>query len=127
MQTNSNSYDVIVMGGGPAGSTIASILAREGRRVVLFEKEQFPRHHIGESLMTDTYFTFQRMGFLEKLKRSPFVVKYSVQFANSTGRESRPFYFFEANPAPAFPFYECRSGQLISKALADLLRGRRFL
>jgi flavin-dependent dehydrogenase len=85
------------MGGGPAGSSVASILAREGRKVVLFEKEEFPRHHIGESLMTDTYFTFQRMGFLEKLKESPFVRKFSVQFANSAGKESRPFYFFEAN------------------------------
>lgn len=93
---NSNTYDVIVIGGGPAGSTIGSILAREGRSVVLFEKEVFPRHHIGESLMTDTYWTFQRMGLLEKLKGSPFVRKYSVQFANSAGRESRPFYFFEA-------------------------------
>ncbi|MGH9968089.1 MAG: NAD(P)/FAD-dependent oxidoreductase [Pyrinomonadaceae bacterium] len=93
---NNNNYDVIVVGGGPAGSTIGSILAREGRHVVLFEKEEFPRHHIGESLMTDTYWTFQRMGLLEKLKTSPFVRKYSVQFANSAGRESRPFYFFEA-------------------------------
>src|SRR6266550_745047 len=96
MDMNTN-YDVIVTGGGPAGSTVASILAREGRKVVLFEKERFPRHHIGESLMTDTYFTFERMGLLEKLKQSPFVVKYSVQFANPAGRESRPFYFFEAN------------------------------
>src|SRR6266487_458608 len=96
METNTNNYDVIVVGGGPAGSTIASILAREGRSVVLFEKEEFPRHHIGESLMTDTYWTFQRMGFLEKLKESPFVRKYSVQFANPAGKESRPFYFFEA-------------------------------
>jgi flavin-dependent dehydrogenase len=97
MEKISKQYDVIVMGGGPAGSSVASILAREGRKVVLFEKEEFPRHHIGESLMTDTYWTFQRMGFLEKLKESPFVVKYSVQFANSEGKESRPFYFFEAN------------------------------
>ena len=89
-------YDVIVIGGGPAGSTIASILSREGKKVVLFEKERFPRHHIGESLMTDTYFTFQRMGLLEKMKSSPFVRKYSVQFANPAGKESRPFYFFEA-------------------------------
>jgi geranylgeranyl reductase family protein len=94
---NTNEFDVIVMGGGPAGSTVASILAREGRKVVVFEKEQFPRHHIGESLMTDTYRTFERMGFLAKLKQSPFIRKYSVQFANSAGKESRPFYFFEAN------------------------------
>src|SRR5262245_51372426 len=97
MTMKSNTYDVIVMGGGPAGSSIASILSREGRSVVVFEKEQFPRHHIGESLMTDTFWTFQRMGLLEKLKQSPFVRKYSVQFANPAGKESRPFYFFEAN------------------------------
>src|SRR5258705_4481842 len=96
MEMNIN-YDVIVVGGGPAGSTVASILAREGRKVVLFEKERFPRHHIGESLMTDTYFTFQRMGLLEKLKQSPFVGKYSVQFANPAGRQSRQFYLYEAN------------------------------
>src|SRR5689334_7123761 len=90
-------YDVIVIGGGPAGSTIASILSPEGKNVVLFEKERFPRHHIGESLMTDTYCTFERMGLLEKMKSSPLVRKYSVQFANPAGKESRPFYFFEAN------------------------------
>ena len=96
MESPKHSYDVIVVGGGPAGSSIASILSREGCSVVLFEKEEFPRHHIGESLMTDTYWTFQRMGLLEKLKASPFVRKYSVQFANPAGKESRPFYFFEA-------------------------------
>src|SRR5215468_9050280 len=93
---NNNTYDVIVMGGGPAGSSVAGILAREGRQVILFEKEVFPRHHIGESLMTDTYWTFRRLGVLEKLRQSPVVRKYSVQFANSAGKESRPFYFFEA-------------------------------
>jgi flavin-dependent dehydrogenase len=95
MSTN-NTYDVIVMGGGPAGSSVATMLAREGRQVIVFEKEIFPRHHIGESLMTDTYWTFRRMGILEKLRDSPFVRKYSVQFANAAGKESRPFYFFEA-------------------------------
>src|SRR6476620_1065362 len=95
MNTN-NTFDVIVMGGGPAGSSVAGMLSREGRKVILFEKELFPRHHIGESLMTDTYWTFQRLGLLEKLRESPFVRKYSVQFANPAGKESRPFYFFEA-------------------------------
>jgi len=93
---NTNTFDVIVMGGGPAGSSVAGMLSREGRKVILFEKEIFPRHHIGESLMTDTYWTFQRLGVLEKLRESPFVRKYSVQFANPAGKESRPFYFFEA-------------------------------
>src|ERR1051325_4642857 len=108
-------YDVIVIGGGPAGSTIASILASEGRSVVLFEKERFPRHHIGESLMTDTYFTFQRMGFLEKMKASPFTQKYSVQFANPEGKESRPFYFFEAN------HHECAVTWQVTRAQFDLM------
>ncbi|HEV7682623.1 MAG TPA: NAD(P)/FAD-dependent oxidoreductase [Pyrinomonadaceae bacterium] len=114
METNTK-YDVIVIGGGPAGSTIASILAREGRSVVLFEKERFPRHHIGESLMTDTYFTFQRMGLLEKMKASPFVQKYSVQFANPAGKESRPFFFFEAN------HHECAVTWQITRAQFDLM------
>ncbi|MDQ2854920.1 MAG: tryptophan 7-halogenase [Acidobacteriota bacterium] len=109
------SFDVIVMGGGPAGSTVAGILAREGRKVVLFEKERFPRHHIGESLMTDTYFTFQRMGLLEKLKQSPFVRKYSVQFANPAGKESRPFYFFEAN------HHESAVTWQVTRSLFDLM------
>src|SRR5262245_24541948 len=55
-----NGYDAVVIGGGPAGSTTASILASKGRRVVLLEKEKFPRYHIGESLIPYTYFPLQR-------------------------------------------------------------------
>ena len=47
---SSSMYDVAIIGGGPAGSTAAALLARAGRRVVLFEREKFPRFHIGESL-----------------------------------------------------------------------------
>lgn len=52
-----NRYDAIVIGGGPAGSTAAAVLAAKGHRVVLLEKEKFPRYHIGESLLPYGYFT----------------------------------------------------------------------
>jgi flavin-dependent dehydrogenase len=88
-------FDAIVMGGGPAGSTTAAMLAQKGRKVLLLEREKFPRYHIGESLIPYTYFPLQRIGMIEKLKASHFPKKYSVQFVSSSGRRSVPFYFFE--------------------------------
>ena len=72
-------FDVIVVGGGPAGTTTATLLAQMGRRVRLFEKGAFPRFHIGESLIPETYWTLERLGMLEKLRESDFPLKYSVQ------------------------------------------------
>ena len=92
------SYDCVVIGGGPAGSTAATILADAGRRTLVIERARFPRFHIGESLMPETYWVFKRIGMLEKLKASNFVRKHSVQFVNATGRESQPFYFEDMNP-----------------------------
>jgi hypothetical protein len=57
-----------------------------------------PRFHIGESLMPETYWTFERLGMLPKLKDSEFVKKYSVQFVSASGRESQPFYFDARDP-----------------------------
>jgi len=91
----SNRYDAIVIGGGPAGSTAAAVLAMKGRRVVLLEKEKFPRYHIGESLLPYGYFTLERLGVLERMKASAFTRKYSVQFVGTHGRASLPFYFFQ--------------------------------
>lgn len=91
-------YDCIVIGGGPAGSTVSTILADYGHRVLLLERSKFPRHHIGESLMPQTYWTFQRIGMLEKLKASDFVVKESVQFVSSSGHESQPYFFPDRDP-----------------------------
>ncbi|QEL15656.1 NAD(P)/FAD-dependent oxidoreductase [Limnoglobus roseus] len=90
--------DVVVIGGGPAGSTAATILAQHGHSVTLLEREKFPRFHIGESFMPDTYWILRRLGMVEKMKTSDFVQKYSVQFVNASGQESQPFYFFENNP-----------------------------
>jgi flavin-dependent dehydrogenase len=91
-------YDVIIAGGGPAGATCATILAQHGRRVLLLEKERFPRFKIGESLMPFTYGPFKRIGVLDKLKQSRFVRKHSVQFVNASGKESQPFYFQQTHP-----------------------------
>ncbi len=87
-------FDVIIIGGGPAGSTAASVLAQKGRRVVVLEKEKFPRYHIGESLIPYTYFPLERIGMIEQMKASHFTVKLSVQFVGQRGRASQPFYFF---------------------------------
>jgi flavin-dependent dehydrogenase len=67
-------FEVVVIGGGPAGSTASTLIAQQGYRVVLFERERFPRFHIGESLIPETYWVLKRLGMLEKLKQSHFVV-----------------------------------------------------
>jgi len=90
--------DVVVIGGGPAGSTAGTLLAQQGHQVRLFEREHFPRFHIGESLIPCTYFVLERLGMLPKLKHSQFVKKYSVQFINQHGKLSEPFYFVEHKP-----------------------------
>ena len=88
------SYDVIIVGAGPAGSAAATILAEHGRRVLVLEREKFPRYHIGESLIPFTYHPLKRLGMIERLKESAFVKKYSVQFISPNGNASQPFYFF---------------------------------
>ena len=93
--SSDSSYDAIVVGGGPAGATTATVLAQHGRRVILLERESFPRYHIGESLMPYTWFSFERLGVLDWLKRSASPVKQSVQFVSTNGKVSEPFYFFE--------------------------------
>src|SRR5688572_26817346 len=98
MSTIDSTYDVIIIGGGPAGSTAGTILADAGLKTLILEREKFPRFHIGESLMPETYWTFERIGMLERLGASDFPKKYSVQFISERGKESRPFYFKDHNP-----------------------------
>ena len=86
--------DVLIIGAGPAGCSAAAVLAERGHRVVILEREKFPRYHIGESLLPFCYEPLKRLGLIEKLKASHFVKKYSVQFISPNGQASQPFYFF---------------------------------
>jgi flavin-dependent dehydrogenase len=110
-----SSADVIVIGGGPAGSTCSTLLAQHGCRVLLFEREHFPRFHIGESLIPETYWVFERLKMLDKMKKSPFVKKYSVQFVNSQGKLSAPFYFHDNKP------HECSQTWQVIRSEFDLM------
>ena len=91
--TRENRFDTIVIGGGPAGASAAAILAEKGHRVLVLEREKFPRYHVGESLLPFTFFPLKRLGLVEKMRQSQFTKKYSVQFVSPSGNASQPFYF----------------------------------
>jgi flavin-dependent dehydrogenase len=107
--------DVIVIGGGPAGSTVSTLIAQHGYKVQLFEREHFPRFHIGESLIPETYWVLKRLGMLEKMKTSQFVKKYSVQFVNASGKLSAPFYFWDNKP------HDCSQTWQVVRSEFDLM------
>lgn len=109
------SADVVVIGGGPAGSTVSTLIAQKGYRVQLFERERFPRFHIGESLIPETYWVLERLNMLPKLKASRFVKKYSVQFVNADGKLSAPFYFWDNKP------HECSQTWQVVRSEFDLM------
>ncbi len=102
---------VIVIGGGPAGSTAATLIAQQGYRVQLFERDKFPRFHIGESLIPETYWVLKRLNMLPKMKSSHFVKKYSVQFVTDKGRLSEPFYFVDHKPHECSQTWQVRRSE----------------
>ena len=113
--TFSDQTDVVVIGGGPAGSTAATLIAQRGHRVQLFERERFPRFHIGESLIPETYWVLQRLNMLPKMKGSHFVEKRSVQFINENGKVSEPFIFSQNKP------HECSQTWQVLRSEFDTL------
>lgn len=104
-------YDVIVIGGGPAGSTTAGLVAELGHRVLLLERAQLPRFHVGESLIPETYWPLKRLGLIDRLKKSAFPRKFSVQFVSEGVKESAPFYFDEYNQHESSVTWQVERGE----------------
>jgi geranylgeranyl reductase family protein len=86
-------YDAIVIGGGPSGSTVATRLVQRGRRVLLLEKEQFPRFHIGESLLPCSMPLIRELGAMPAMEAHGFLVKYAAEFVTGDGGMSRRYAF----------------------------------
>ena len=97
-------YDVIVIGGGPGGSSAAGFLAAGGLKVALFEREVFPRFHVGESLMPATMLLLDQLGAREKVEKAGFQVKFGAMFVDEVNDLETSFYFLPNMPWPQYTF-----------------------
>lgn len=87
--------DVVIAGGGPAGSTAATMLRKLGHSVVVLEKTPHPRFHIGESLLPFTMGLLRRIDFMSTMEEAGFVPKWGSRFMLGDGRLANTFYFAE--------------------------------
>src|SRR5215475_10559754 len=115
---NSSIYDVAIVGGGPAGSTAAALLASAGRRIVLFEREKFPRFHIGESLLPFSMKAFTRVGLHEKFLRAGFLKKYGGEIMGACSDSGTKFYFKDGYRSKTDHSYQVTRGDF-DKVLLD--------
>jgi flavin-dependent dehydrogenase len=97
-------YDVLIVGGGPAGSTVATFLGRGGLRVAVAEREVFPRFHVGESLLPANLPLLDRLGVREQIERHGFLIKYGAAFHDQESDLEYRFYFREGNPWPHYSY-----------------------
>jgi FADH2-dependent halogenase len=116
-------YDAAIIGGGPAGSTAGYVLARAGRKVVIVEREKFPRHHIGESLLPRTMGIYRRLDLLPVLKEEGFVAKYGAHIVSNDGGCEIEFDFFTGNTDPDLVAWEVER-EVFDKLLLDHARNK---
>jgi flavin-dependent dehydrogenase len=108
--SDGNSYDVAVVGGGPAGSTAATLLTRSGLRVAVFERDVFPRFHVGESLLPANLPLFDRLGCHATLRQAGFMTKPGATFYDDyEGRGCNTFTFQPTPFQPVFAYNVVRA------------------
>jgi flavin-dependent dehydrogenase len=94
--------DVLVVGGGPGGSTTATFLARGGLQVTLVERERFPRFKVGESLIPTCMSICERLGVLERVLAHGFQMKYGATFHDQEFGAASTFGFRPGRPWPSY-------------------------
>ena len=97
-------YDVIVVGGGPGGSSAAGFLAMGGLKVAVFEREVFPRFHVGESLMPATMLLLDQLGARDAVEKAGFQQKFGAMFIDEVNDLETSFYFLPDMPWPQYTF-----------------------
>lgn len=111
MRAGDSQADVIVIGGGPAGSTAATLLAQCGRRVVVLEKARHPRFHIGESLLPANLPLFRRLGIADEV-RAIGMEKWGVEFYSPAHGRTQTYRFADSLNKELPHAYEVRRSQL---------------
>src|ERR1700710_1447411 len=96
--TMTHTFDVLVIGGGPAGATTAGLLAEQGHDVVVLEREKFPRYHIGESLVPGVNPVLDRLGLTERMEGLTFQHKNGISLLWGAERDVWTVYFAEGTP-----------------------------
>src|SRR5436305_12902499 len=115
---SSSVYGVAIRGGGPAGSAAAALLAHAGRRVIVFEREKFPRFHIGESLLPFSMKAFTRLGLHEKFLRAGFMKKHGGEILGACSEPGTKFYFKDGFRSQTDHSYKVRRADF-DKVLLD--------
>lgn len=121
MSEESGIYDVVVIGGGPGGSMTGTLLTDFGKRVLILEAEEFPRYHIGESLLSGTADLLKRIGVLDRLESDGYIKKHGVEWVWGENREPWTVYFKDALAMPYDYGYQVERGEF-DKLLLDNAR-----